>query len=261
MHVTNRVLYHVLCNIRKYILKIKENSKNILRKIEKILQWIDKEGIKKSAFERKAGLSNGYLMNIKKSNSEVSPDKLKNILKEYPLLEDYLESDESSNVSPGDAIRRRKAIGQTDDEGLLFVPIGAQAGYALHYNDPLMERDLERIYIPNNPYKGQRYRFFEVDGDSMEPTLSSGMWIIAEKIDKDFWNSINDYYIHVIVKDTQILIKRLVKITDDRFAIISDNELYHQQELKLQEIKELWLVKRKLDWDMVPPKKFEVKIK
>jgi hypothetical protein len=43
--------------------------------------------------------------------------------------------------------------------------------------------------------------------------------------------------------------------------MISDNEeFYPQFTMKKSEIKELWLVKRKIDWDMPPPKRFEIKV-
>lgn len=44
--------------------------------IDIILNFIEKAGIKKATFEKKVGLSNGYLSNMKKSNSEIQPDKL-----------------------------------------------------------------------------------------------------------------------------------------------------------------------------------------
>lgn len=191
---------------------------------------------------------------------------LSEILEIENLSDLYFRTNNSKNTygqtkETGEDIRRKKLLGK-DDEGLIYVPIGAQAGYALHYTDTIYLNDLDRLYIPGNPFKGDRYRFFEVEGDSMIPTLEEGMQVIGQKIEPESWRNLNEYYIHVIVTESQILIKRLVILDDETLVMISDNEdVYPQVLLKIEDIKELWLVKRTLDWRMAPPKKIELKIK
>lgn len=63
-----------------------------MKKIEIISKWIDSQGLRRSNFEAKAKLSNGYVGNMLKSKSEVSDDKLADILKAYPELENVLEN-------------------------------------------------------------------------------------------------------------------------------------------------------------------------
>lgn len=164
-------------------------------------------------------------------------------------------------IDTGDQLRLNKAITPTEDEGLYYIPIAAQAGYALHYQDPMYLNELERLYIPGNPFKGDRFRYFEIEGDSMYPTLKDGMQVIAEKVEPEYWKQIADYYIYIVVTVDQVLAKRLIKIDDDLLAMVSDNdELYPQQELKYTDVKEIWRVKRKLDWEMPPPRRIELKI-
>lgn len=142
--------------------------------------------------------------------------------------------------TPGDQLRLSKAITPTEDEGLYYIPIAAQAGYALHYQDPMYLNELERLYIPGNPFKGDRFRYFEIEGDSMYPTLKDGMQVIAEKVGPEYWKQIADYYIYIVVTVDQVLAKRLIKIDDDLLAMVSDNdELYPQQELKYTDVKEI----------------------
>lgn len=190
---------------------------------------------------------------------------LSEVLEIENLSELYFSTNSSeggSNIAKetGDDIRKRKILGRKD-EGLIYVPIGAQAGYALHYTDTLYLNDLERIIIPGNPYKGDRYRFFEVEGDSMQPTLEEGMQVIGQKIEPESWQSLQDYYIHIVVTESQILIKRLVKLNRESLVMISDNEdLYPQVKIDFKDIRELWLVKRMLDFRMAPPKRIELKI-
>lgn len=163
----------------------------------------------------------------------------------------------------GEDIRMRKAFGAIHEEdGLAVVPIMAQAGYSKHYEDPVFVGELEQMRIPNMPYKGERYRVFEVSGDSMEPTLKEHFHVVAERVDVEHWNSTAQFYIHVVVTHDRIMVKRLFRKDDNNtFVMISDNEeFYPQFTMKKSEIKELWLVKRKIDWEMPPPKRFEITV-
>lgn len=166
-------------------------------------------------------------------------------------------------ASQGEEIRKRKAYGEAPaaDDALKFVPVAAQAGYAVHYTEPRFLSDLETINLPNMPYKGRRYRVFEVSGDSMEPTLREHFHVIGEKIEPEFWNSTAQYYIYVIVTLDQILIKRLFRKDEEHYVLISDNkDFYPQFIMQRKDIKELWLVKRKMDWEMPPPQKVEIEV-
>ncbi len=162
----------------------------------------------------------------------------------------------------GDDLRMQKALGTNRQDGLFVVPISAQAGYSKHYLEPSFTEELEVMNVPNMPYRGDRYRVFEVSGDSMEPTLKEGFHVVAEYVDPDYWNSTAQYYIYVVVTEDRIMVKRLFRKEDEQsFVCISDNEeFYPQFSLPKSEIKELWLVKRKIDWEMPPPKRFEIKV-
>lgn len=160
----------------------------------------------------------------------------------------------------GDDLRRQKAFGNMP-QGISVVPIMAQAGYSKHYLDPKFVDDLEEIQLPNLPFHGERYRVFEVSGDSMEPTLKEGFHVVAERVEPEFWDTTAQYYIYVVVTDDRIMVKRLFRKDADSFVLISDNEeFYPQFVMKKQDIKELWLVKRKIDWEMPPPKRFEINV-
>lgn len=167
-----------------------------------------------------------------------------------------------ANRITGDALRRMKAFGDGSiPEGIPVVPIMAQAGYSKHYLDPTFATELQQMHLPNLPYRGDRYRAFEVSGDSMEPTLKEGFLMVCERVEPEFWNSTAQFYIYVVVTEDRIMVKRLFRKDDRTYVCISDNEeFYPQFTLPMSEIKELWLVKRKIDWDMPPPKKFEITV-
>lgn len=174
----------------------------------------------------------------------------------------------------GEEMRRQKAVGKDNDDeaGLIFVPVKAQAGYSRYYKDPVFVSQLLRIYLPGLPYRTDEYRIFEVQGDSMEyynernepKGLLSGIYVIGERVEQSHWEFTTQFYIYVIVTEDRIMIKRLFRKEDNRtFVCISDNpdEKEHGQfPLDKSEIKELWLVKRKIDWEMPPPRRFEIKV-
>lgn len=162
----------------------------------------------------------------------------------------------------GDDLRMQKALGLGNMDGLHVVPIHAQAGYSKHYLEPSFVEELEVMNVPNMPYRGDRYRVFEVSGDSMEPTLKEGFHVVAETVSPDYWSSTAQFYIYVVVTEDRIMVKRLFRKEDNQsFVCISDNEeFYPQFLLPKTEIKELWLVKRKIDWEMPPPKRFEITV-
>jgi phage repressor protein C with HTH and peptisase S24 domain len=168
---------------------------------------------------------------------------------------------EYGNRRTGEDIRKQKAFGALDDKGLIYVPIAAQAGYTKNFVDPVFINQLDRVFIPGSPYRGNDFRYFDVEGDSMYPTLEEGMQVVAQFIPRESWKDISEFYIHVIVKENQLLIKRLYRRNERSFGMISDNEeMYPQEVLQVKDIKELWLVKRMLDWRMAPPRQFEKKV-
>ncbi len=174
-----------------------------------------------------------------------------------------IASTDDQRPSPGEEIRLRKALGLAGEkeEGIGLVPIAAQAGYSRHYQDPVFVEELEELRIPHLPFRGSRYRVFEVSGDSMEPTLKEHFHVVAERVEPEYWDATAQFYIHVIVTEDRIMVKRLFRKSKVDYVLISDNEeFYPQFILPRSEIRELWLVKRKIDWEMPPPKKFDITV-
>ena len=85
--------------------------------------------------------------------------------------------------------RRKLKQGKNDNDGIVYVPISAQAGYSKRYKEPIYLNTLETAYLPGTRYRGEKYRIFEVDGDSMIPTLKDGQKVIAALVDADDWQS------------------------------------------------------------------------
>lgn len=202
---------------------------------------------------RETGYSSGNVseyLNRKKEPSETFLQAFYEWFKNVPR-----ENDTAASKS----IRKPKIDINENTDGITFIPISAQGGYSRRLLDPVFNESLEKLYIPGFPYRGERYRIWEVEGNSMEPTFKEGFYVLTEKIE-DF-KHIKDWYAYVIVTVDSVLLKRIHPKNKTDWILVSDNEdLYPQFLLPINEVKELWFVKRKMDWEMAPPKKFEIKV-
>lgn len=182
-----------------------------------------------------------------------------------------LEANGVPKKQTGRDIAAQKAFGGRQQRGILAVPVKAQAGYARMLGDDfaILMDQLERIAIPNFPYDGEEFRAFEVEGDSMEYVneqghiagIPSGMWVVGQRVPQEDWaENLARFRIHVIVFARQILIKRILQDNSTEIILHSDNDLYPQERRALEDVKEIWYVVRKLDWDMPPPRRIEINV-
>ncbi|MGN6166416.1 MAG: S24 family peptidase [Flavisolibacter sp.] len=141
-----------------------------------------------------------------------------------------------------------------------LVGIKAQAGYVKGYEQTDFLEALEKYSLPPgvNPV-GAVWRYFEIDGDSMEPTLSSGDVVLATMVPADDWNDIKDFSVYLIHTADQLLIKRLYKKSNREWVLISDNEeLYPQVAIKVEDVKQIWLLRRQIRSKAPQPKEFKI---
>ncbi|HET7896377.1 MAG TPA: S24 family peptidase, partial [Flavisolibacter sp.] len=141
-----------------------------------------------------------------------------------------------------------------------LVGIKAQAGYVKSFEQVDFIDTLEQYSLPPgvNPI-GAIWRYFEVDGDSMEPTFSSTDVVLATMVPHEDWNDIKNFCVYVILTDDQLLIKRLYKKSPDEWVLISDNEdVAPQVVLPVEKVKQLWQFRRQIRSRAPQPK--EVKI-
>lgn len=94
--------------------------------------------------------------------------------------------------------RRDKKNNQTEFR-VPLVTVKARAGYVSSYDQIDLVNSLDKYAIPPGvSYVGAIWRYFEVDGDSMEPTLSSGDYVLCSQVPQDDWPNVPDFYVHVM---------------------------------------------------------------
>lgn len=143
-----------------------------------------------------------------------------------------------------------------------LLPVKARAGYIKSFDQTDFLNTLEQYALPPgiNP-RGATWRYFEVGGSSMEPTLHSGDIILCSMVPYEDWGQLRNFYIYVIVTETQVLVKRLYAKSKTTWVMISDNEKEYPQELiTIVDVRELWVFRRHIDSKAPPPKKIDIKI-
>lgn len=173
----------------------------------------------------------------------------------YELIYDQNVPRATLQTAAQKSIRKPKIELNGEQDGILFVPISAQAGYSARILDPIFKSGLERLYIPGFPYRGERFRVWEVEGNSMEDAFREHTYVLTEVVENDQWENIRDNLAYVIVTIDDILLKWVKKKTKNEWVMSSENkELYPPFPIPIRLIKEVWVVKKKMEWINVPPK-------
>ena len=106
-----------------------------------------------------------------------------------------------------------------------FIPVHARATFAETFETEIHE--LSTLTIPRLP--GINYengKVFEVDGDSMDPTLSTGEQVFCEYVDPADWKYITGPVV-VAFGNNLIVVKRIKEnnLSNGELTLWSDNEM------------------------------------
>lgn len=143
-----------------------------------------------------------------------------------------------------------------------LLPVKAYTGYVKSYDQTDYLSTLEQYALPPgiNPI-GAIWRYFEVGGDSMEPTFYSGDVVLGSQVAQEDWTQLRNFYIYIIVTTERVMIKRIYMKSSMQWVLISDNEKQYPQQLQdVDEVKELWVFRRHINKKAAPPKEFKIKV-
>jgi hypothetical protein len=171
---------------------------------ERLKKFIEYLKIGQGAFEKKVGLSNGYVNNIRKS---IQPEKLQSIVRQYPELNaGWLMTGE------GDMLKSEKIVPSKEKEDQIYgtpkpVPfwnLPVSAGKSVLDIVGKTEPD---GFIEGLPGADIAENILPVIGTSMEPEVSSGAIIGVRKMHN--WESLNTERIYLIITTDDRMIKRI----------------------------------------------------
>ena len=189
-----------------------------MKAINRVIQYIDNKGINNSLFEKKCGLSNGYLGTQLRRNADLGEGVLNKILDncldvspEWLLTGrgEMLKSEGATEVikTPrveiiepikveGRSLMPKVVVVDDDDNDRIpLVSVKAQAGYLEGYDDSNYIEELPTYSLPE--MRNGTYRMFQVSGFSMYPTLQDGSYVIGKFVED--WEWLGDNRVCVVV--------------------------------------------------------------
>jgi phage repressor protein C with HTH and peptisase S24 domain len=137
----------------------------------------------------------------------------------------------------------------TDEEQIVHVPLPAQPGYAAELSNPSFIEDLPTFSLPDYKYRVGTHRSFDVEGDSMEPTLFEGDKVVCSYLEPTLWETgLKNNYVYVVVTKANVLIRRMINEikAHNQIELQADNPYYDPIVLRFSEIREIWYVRARI---------------
>lgn len=241
------------------------------------MQYLDSQNESVSSFERRVGISNGYFANTKKRGSDVSqkvldkirdkiPDEYRKIFLDGVSFNESNQLEEPDNTSTGVNEPQQpywKTLQQqkNSDEPYLvpFVDIPAQAGYTKAYQQRDYIATLKKYPIlPDVDPTAATWRYFQVDGDSMEPELQRGDVLLCSQVPDMDWDNFRQMHTYVVVTDTQLLIKDVYRANEEYWALLSQNEHYEPIFIRNSDVRQLWVMRRHVKARAFKHRKYDI---
>lgn len=187
---------------------------------ERLIEYLAFKKIGRNKFEKMAGISMGYITNLKNSPKQ---DILEKILHAAPDLNRIWLLTGEGKMLAGDN-EEYPRMSDNYNEGKPFYDVPFTMGYDLPFNDNTSN---PTCMIDFRPYNKCDF-WCRATGDSMYPTICDGD-IVAVKQVYDFSRAVvsNDIYAIVLYNELRA-IKRLVD-KGDKFILVSDNKEYEDQ--------------------------------
>lgn len=178
---------------------------------------------------------------IENSQNRILVEHIISLSNIYEVTTDYLLKGDDSLVR------------MSQDNGFVpFIKVQAHAGYIKNIDNGISLEDHEWYRIPGfNPSIGQK--LFEVEGESMIPTILPGDILICQEQHK-IENAVDGSLV-VLVSTNRLMVKRL-RIDDnpDLFVLENDNptQEHEKERIPKTRIKELLMVRGKISSSLVP---------
>lgn len=218
---------------------------------DRIIKFVDHTGLSTREFERKTNLSNGIINRLKKGHT-LGVDKLTAVFDVFPELNPDWIFREKGNMLYQD-IPSKEHIITLDNDGkanITMVDAKASAGFPSNLNNETWYKQQPHFSFPIPELQHNNFTAFEVVGDSMEPTLFKGDWVIGHYIENQ--KLIKNGYVHVIVGKDGPQVKRLLNRVTEKSALvlISDNDAYQTQQIDINELIAIYAVKAKVSFNL-----------
>ena len=134
-------------------------------------------------------------------------------------------------------------VDKANNDIIEIVPIKASAGYTNGYADPEYISNLPQMELPFLPTG--KHRAFPIKGDSMEPWVKDGAFVIGKYIEDI--RDIRDGQTYIVVTEEDGLVYKRIYNNENSFTLKSDNAAYPPYQITKNNILELWEYTCKID--------------
>jgi hypothetical protein len=198
----------------------------------------------KSDIATKLGTYNHVINSILKGERNVTVEQMGKLLDLFNLRADFLFGISDEMFVGGVAARPNSDRSWSGRQNITLVPDRALAGYATALDTPQYLADFPRFSLPNMDGK---LLAFDISGNSMEPTITSGDTVVCEALERG--EPIRDNQIYVVVTDV-VVAKRVQQIKEGSqlrgFNLISDNAFFKPYSVSTEEVRQILRVKCRL---------------
>lgn len=192
------------------------------------LELLKEKGISYTEVASKLGVSTSLVSEIRRGKAKLNPTHAQKFIEIFNINTNWLfygkgnttdifNTPVKSNTHPADSE-------DTEWINVPFVPLHARATFAESFLDTNV-KEIEIVKIQKRPgINYDRARVFEVDGDSMEPTLISGEQVLCEIVDPSNWRFLTG--VVVVAFGNMVVIKRVKDndLINGKLVLWSDNE-------------------------------------
>ena len=198
---------------------------------QRILQFIEYQGVSKQYFFERTGLKRG-LLDADKLDSSISDIYLTKILAKYPEINPEWLLTGSGEMVLSEGMTKLRA-------GIPLIPIDALAGWG-EGQSQVMAYDVKHYSVPE--FEEQKVDFLiAVKGDSMYPKYQTGDIVACKKLPLDTFFQWNKVYVLDTVQGA--MIKRVKKSDKTgHITCVSENTAYEPFDLALSDTNALAIV-------------------
>jgi len=193
----------------------------------------------------------GSTADIERGKSKITGSVVAELLKQFKINPLWLFGrsfqqflDTSQNVSP-----KVVTVDGNDSDNMVLVNIKAAAGYPHNIVDLDWYKQLPAFDLPLPEFRNATYRGFQVEGDSMTPSLYPKEWVLGKAVDSI--DNLDRNAICVVVLKDSVLVKKIQKPKDpSKLMLISINTDYPPIQVDINDIQEIWQVTSKLTFNI-----------
>lgn len=212
-----------------------------MNKLERVKSVISYKGISASAFAERINFNQSNLSKILRGDREVNGNLINAICLTFPEIDG-----EWLLTGKGDMLKKNEAKPVTPyvSESLVYldyVPVSIMASFIESLYDTVYVSDKYGVIPEDGETLDCDNIVFQVQGNSMMPTIPDGAKILARRISEGKWENASG--VVVVVYGKTLTVKRILKnslFTENRLTLKADNPTYGQVDISRSEIRGMW---------------------